>query len=132
MRVMNALMFRLFRNRSFNGAPLLSLTTVGAKSGLQRQSTVACFADGANAWLVVASAGGSPTHPAWFFNLAKHPDQVWIEVGNRKLRVRPETLSGDARAAAWQRITRQAPSFASYETKTDREIPVVRLTASGS
>jgi deazaflavin-dependent oxidoreductase (nitroreductase family) len=130
-RVLNALMFRIFRNRTFRGGRLLSLTTVGARSGQSRQATVAYFPDGPDAWLIVASAGGAATHPAWLFNLARNPDRVWIEVGNRKLRVRPETLTGEARAQAWQRITAQAPDFAGYETKTDREIPVVRLTASG-
>ena len=51
-----------------------------------------------------------------------------IKIGNRRLKVKPETLKGEVRANAWRRITTTAPSFASYETKTDREIPVVRLT----
>jgi deazaflavin-dependent oxidoreductase (nitroreductase family) len=75
----------------------------------------------------VASAAGSARHPAWYFNLAKHPDQVWIEVGDAKLKVRPTLLSGEERAAAWQRVIREAPQYAAYETKTDRQIPIVRL-----
>ena len=129
MRLLNDVMFRLYRNRRFRGAHLLSLTTIGARSGQPRRTTVAYFPDGDDAWLVVASAGGTATHPAWLFNLARHPDQVWVELGHRKLKVRAETLKGDERARAWRRITAQAPGFASYETSTDREIPVIRLTA---
>jgi deazaflavin-dependent oxidoreductase (nitroreductase family) len=129
MRLLNEVMFRLYRTRPFCGAPLLALTAIGVRSGQPRRTTVAYFPDGSNAWLIVASAGGAATHPAWLFNLAKHPDQAWVELGHRKLKVRAETLKGDERARAWQRITAQAPGFASYETSTDREIPVVRLTA---
>jgi deazaflavin-dependent oxidoreductase (nitroreductase family) len=73
----------------FQGQDLLYLTTVGAKTGQKRQTTVARFPDGKDAWLVVASAGGSAHHPAWYHNIAAHPDQVWIEFGGRQLRVTP-------------------------------------------
>ena len=111
----------------FQGMDLLYLTTVGAKTGQKRQSAVARFPDGDDAWLVVASAGGSAHHPAWYHNIAAHPDQVWIEFGGRQLRVTPEQLGGDARAQAWQRITQLQPRYAGYERKTDRAIPVIRL-----
>jgi deazaflavin-dependent oxidoreductase (nitroreductase family) len=87
------------------------------------------FPEGDDAWLIVASKGGAASHPAWFYNLAAHPDQVEVEVEGRKTAVTPQTLTGEERATAWQRITRERPNFASYETKTDRQIPVVRLTA---
>jgi len=112
----------------FQGMDLLYLTTVGAKTGQKRQSTVARFPDGEDAWLVVASAGGSAHHPAWYHNIAAHPDQVWIEFGGRQRRVTATQLGGDARAQAWQRITQAQPRFASYLEKTDREIPVIRLS----
>jgi deazaflavin-dependent oxidoreductase (nitroreductase family) len=111
----------------FQGMDLLYLTTVGAKTGQQRQSTVARFADGDDAWLVVASAGGSAHHPAWYYNIAAHPDQVWIDFGGRHIRVTATQLEGDARAQAWQRITQLQPRYAGYVPKTDREIPVIRL-----
>jgi deazaflavin-dependent oxidoreductase (nitroreductase family) len=111
----------------FQGMDLLYLTTVGAKTGRKRQSTVARFADGENAWLVVASAGGSAHHPAWYHNIAAHPDQVWIEFGGKQMRVTPTQLDGDARAQAWQQITQSQPRYSGYERKTDRAIPVIRL-----
>ena len=72
----------------------------------------------------------SPTaahNPSWYLNLAAHPDQVSIELPGRKLRVTPQPLHGAARDEAWQRIIAAQPRFAKYETKTDRNIPVVRL-----
>jgi deazaflavin-dependent oxidoreductase (nitroreductase family) len=128
-RFVNGMMFRLFRNRRFQNANVLSLTTLGARTGQQRQSTLVYFPEADNRMLIVASAGGTANHPSWFFNIAKHPDRVWARVGDRQFRVTPETLSGAERAAAWQRITTQSPVFAGYETKTDRELPVIRLTA---
>jgi len=112
----------------FQGQDLLYLTTVGAKTGRKRQSAVARFPDGEDAWLVVASAAGSTHHPAWYHNIAAHPDQVWIEFGGRQLRVTPAQLDGDARARAWQRITKAVPRFVGYERQTDRALPVIRLS----
>jgi len=112
----------------FQGMDLLYLTTVGAKTGEKRQSTVSRFPDGDDAWLVVASAGGMVSNPAWYHNIAAHPDQVWIEVGGRKLHVTPQQLEGDERERAWQRITQSQPRYAGYQEKTDRHIPVIRLT----
>jgi deazaflavin-dependent oxidoreductase (nitroreductase family) len=97
------------------GMDLLYLTTVGAKTGQKRQSTVARFADREDAWLVVASADGSAHHPAWYHNIAAHPDQVWIEFGGRQLRVTATQLDGEARAKHAQRITQIQPRYAGYE-----------------
>ena len=76
----------------------------------------------------MASAAGSARHPAWYVNLAKHPDRAWIEVGDTRLKVRPEVLTGAERSATWGRIVAEAPAYAGYATRTDREIPLVRLT----
>ena len=112
----------------FQGMDLVYLTTVGAKSGEKRQVTVSRFPDGDNAWLVIASVGGSAQNPSWYHNIAAHPDQVWAEIGGQQFRVTPQQLEGEERAQAWQRITQRQPRYASYEKKTDRVIPVIRLT----
>jgi deazaflavin-dependent oxidoreductase (nitroreductase family) len=112
----------------FMGMDLLYLTTIGARTGEKRQVPVAYFPDGDEAWLIVASAAGAARHPGWYHNLAAHPDQVWIEVGGRRLRVTPEQLDGDRRQAAWQRIVAGQPRYAGYQRKTDRELPVIRLS----
>ena len=111
------------------GGQLLSLTTVGAKSGRTHTVPLGWFPDsaGGNAWLIVASYAGAARHPAWYVNMAKNPDKIWVEVDKRKIKVRGESLKGAEREAAWQRIVAAAPNYREYQTKTDREIPVVRL-----
>lgn len=110
------------------GFPALLLTTIGAKSGQPRTVPLGGFPDGPDAWLVVASAGGQAQHPGWFINMAKHPDQIWIEVGSRHVHVRGESLRGPRREEALRGIAAVAPRYAGYQTKTDRELPIVRLT----
>lgn len=80
-----------------------------------------------DAWLVVASASGSARHPAWYQDIAAHPDQVWVEFGGRQLRVTASQLDGDARAQAWQRITQLQPRYAGYQRK-----PTALSRSSGS
>jgi len=108
-------------------ARLVYLTTVGARSGRNFTVPLQWFPAGEDVWLVVASYGGSARHPDWYVNMAKNPDKVWIQIGKRKLKVRPESLKGDERMEVWQRIVSEAPVYAGYQKKTDREIPVVRL-----
>jgi deazaflavin-dependent oxidoreductase (nitroreductase family) len=116
----------------FQGMDLLYLTTVGAKTGQKRVSPVARFADGDDAWLVVASNGGAARHPNWYHNLMAHPDQVQVEVAGRSLPVNVEQLDGPRREEAWQRITASQPRFAGYSKKTARTLPVLRLSAVSS
>jgi deazaflavin-dependent oxidoreductase (nitroreductase family) len=111
------------------GIPTLILTTVGAKSGTARDTPVAYFPEGADSWLIVASAAGAAKNPAWYHNLAAHPDDVQIHLGGRTIAVRAEQLSGVDRQHAWRHITSTADRFAKYEQKTDRELPVIRLRA---
>ncbi|HSP08913.1 MAG TPA: nitroreductase/quinone reductase family protein [Candidatus Dormibacteraeota bacterium] len=110
------------------GFPVVLLTTLGAKTGLERTNVLGGFADGDDSWLIVASKSGAATHPAWFVNLAKNPDQVWLEVGKRKFRAHVESLQGSEREAALARVAKVARRYAEYQAKTDREIPVLRLT----
>lgn len=110
------------------GFPVVLLTTVGAKTGIERTHVLGGFADGDDAFLIVASKGGAATHPAWFINMAKNPDKVWLEVGKRKFKAHAESLQGVEREAAYQRVVGVAPQYGGYLTKTDREIPVIRLT----
>jgi deazaflavin-dependent oxidoreductase (nitroreductase family) len=129
MRFVNRMMVKQHRRSGdrFQGMDLLYLTTVGAKSGQQRTVPVARFEDG-DGWLVVASAAGSAHNPGWYHNIAAHPDEVWAEVAGKRYHVTPEQLSGPDRDEAWQRITASQARYAGYERKTDRVIPVIRLT----
>jgi len=110
------------------GMNALVLTTVGRKSGLERQTPVGWFPGEDGSWLIVASAAGAAGHPAWYHNLAARPDRLWIETAGDKIAVRAAQLRGPAREAAWQQITTAAPRFAQYQEATDRELPVIQLT----
>ena len=113
--------------------PLVLLTTKGAKSGEERVVALGGFQEGDDAWLIVASKGGSKTHPAWLNNMIKHPEDIWLEVGKRKMKVHAEALTGAAREEAYGRVAAEAPNYGEYPKKTDRVIPVIRLTpVSGS
>jgi len=79
--------------------------------------------------LIVASAAGAAGNPAWYYNIAAHPDKVQIEVEGRKVAVVAEQLHGAERAEAWELIVATAPRFGQYQQKTDRELPVIRLVA---
>lgn len=114
------------------GFPTVLLTTVGARTGREHTHVLGGFAEDGDSWLVVASKSGAATHPHWFINLAKKPDQVWLEVGNRKLKVRPTLLKGAEREAALARVAAVAPRYGEYTRKTDREIPVIRLEPAGN
>ena len=110
------------------GAKILRLTTTGAKTGKEHTIPVRWFPDGNDAWLIVGSAGGAAKHPGWVFNLARNPDKVWIEVDKRKIQVQPQSLKDAAYDKEWNRIVTEAPSFGAYKEKTDRLIPIIRLT----
>jgi deazaflavin-dependent oxidoreductase (nitroreductase family) len=108
--------------------PVVLLTTKGAKSGAERSATLGGFADGDDAWLVVASSGGAARHPAWFTNMVRHPDDIWLQVGDRKMKVRGDSLSGPEWDDALSRIAAISAQYGGYPKKTDRKIPIVRLT----
>jgi len=127
LKLMNGPIWRIFRHRRFAGAPILVLNTIGARTGQPRTATLGYFPESNDAWIIVGSAGGAAKHPTWVYNLAKHPDQVWIEVGDRKIKVTPESVKGQERDRIWQRVATEAPAYAAYPSKTDREIPVIRL-----
>jgi len=107
--------------------PLL-LVTVGAKSGITRETPVARFAGPDGSWYVVASANGAANNPAWYFNIAAHPEDVRVVVDGVETPVVARQLHGEERAQAWAVVTRTVPRFANYEKKTDRDIPVIQLT----
>ena len=109
----------------FEGAPLLLLTTTGAKSGLERVSPVMYMPlDDGHA--IFATFAGAPVHPAWYHNLAANPNAT-IEVGDVTIDVTARVASGDERERIWSAQKLAAPGMADYDTKTDREFPVVIL-----
>jgi deazaflavin-dependent oxidoreductase (nitroreductase family) len=125
----NVLLFRATGGKigsSMFGGRVLLLTTRGSKSGKERTVPVMYFDDGPNR-VVIASAGGSPVHPAWYKNLNRHA-AVTVEIKGRRYPARAETVTGGERARIWQNVVKEQPRFAEYAQKTNgREIPVVVL-----
>jgi len=108
------------------GRNLVLVHHVGAKSGVERVSPLFAIRDEAG-WLIAASKGGAPTHPAWFHNLAANPDTVVEAPGEGEVPVTAVELEGAERDAAWSRFTAKSDGFATYQARTDRVIPVVEL-----
>ena len=109
----------------FAGAPLLLLTTTGAKTGRRYTNPVMYLPDGDRV-VVFASKGGAPTNPDWYHNLVAHP-RATVEVGAEKIDVDARIAEGVERDRLWSTQKERYPSFAEYEEKTTREIPVVVL-----
>jgi deazaflavin-dependent oxidoreductase (nitroreductase family) len=119
--------FRRGSGREVRGMRTFILETRGAKSGQTRQAIVGYLEEPPDGWLVIASTGGSTWNPGWLHNLAKDPEAT-IDFGDgRRVDVEAQTLEGADLEAAWDRIEAEAPLYAEYRTKTDRQIPVVRL-----
>jgi deazaflavin-dependent oxidoreductase (nitroreductase family) len=116
------------RQQLFLGFPVGVVTTVGSKTGHEHKHVLGVFPDGGNTWLLVASNGGAPKHPHWFFNIARNPDKVWLQVAGKRFRVNVESLQGKERDDAYARVAAVGKSYGGYPKKTDREIPVLRLT----
>lgn len=127
---MNKLMTKRVRRTGRGpGFNALVLSTVGRKTGAARETPVGWFPGNDGSYLIVASAAGAPRNPAWYYNLAAHPDRVQVETGDgRKIPVTAHELHGPERDEAWRQIITMAPRFAGYQDKTDRQIPVIRLT----
>jgi deazaflavin-dependent oxidoreductase (nitroreductase family) len=105
--------------------PVLLLTTTGRKTGAQRTVPLSYFEDG-DAYVLVGSRGGAPTHPAWYLNLEAHPE-VEVQVGTERRRLRARRASAEEAERLWPQILDRAPVYGKYRTKTRREIPLVLL-----
>jgi deazaflavin-dependent oxidoreductase (nitroreductase family) len=111
----------------FEGTPLLLLHHMGARSGTTYVSPLAYLRDG-DRYVVFASKGGAPNHPAWYHNLKAHPD-VEVEVGTDTLKVRSSEAEGAERDRLFDAQAQRAPAFADYQVKAGaRVIPVMVLT----
>jgi deazaflavin-dependent oxidoreductase (nitroreductase family) len=113
----------------FEGAPLLLLHTVGARTGRERVNPMMYRRVGDN-YAVFASKAGAPTNPDWYHNLVANPD-VTAEIGGDTVQVRARVAGPDERESIWTAQKTEYPGFADYETKTNRQIPVVILEPVG-
>ena len=112
-------------NGPFEHAPLVLLTTTGAKSGREYTTPLVYKRDG-DRLLVFGSKGGAPTHPAWFHNLVANP-KVLVELPGERYEARAVVLDGEERDRLFDEQKAAMPAFADYERKTERKIPVIAL-----
>ena len=110
----------------FEGKMLLLLHAKGAKSQQERVNPVACIRDG-DRLAVIASKGGAPTHPDWYYNVVANP-LVTVEVGAEKFQVRATVAEEPERTRLYNKMIEVMPGFADYRNKTTRVIPVIILT----
>ncbi|MYV43040.1 nitroreductase family deazaflavin-dependent oxidoreductase [Streptomyces sp. SID1328] len=112
------------------GLPVIILTTRGNRSGkLRKTPLMRVEHDGKYA--VVASVGGAPKHPVWYFNVKADPT-VELQDGPEKREMRAREVNGDEKAQWWERAVAAFPPYAEYQEKTDREIPVFVLEPAGA
>ena len=109
----------------FANAPLLLLTTTGAKSGQPRTTPLVHTIDG-DRLVIIASKAGAPTNPDWYHNLRAHPE-VTVELGRDTFQARATIPDGAERDRLYDRMAAQMPNFAEYQQNTERKIPVVVL-----
>jgi deazaflavin-dependent oxidoreductase (nitroreductase family) len=108
------------------GKPVILLTTIGAKTGKIRKTPLMRVEHGGE-YAVVASLGGAPKNPVWYYNVKTHP-RVELQDGTRAGDYEAREVFGDEKATWWRRAVEVWPDYADYQRKTDREIPVFVLT----
>ena len=108
------------------GKPVILLTTIGAKSGKIRKTPLMRVEHGGE-YAVVASLGGAPKNPVWYYNVKAHP-QVELQDGTVTGDYEAREVFGDEKVTWWERAVAAWPDYAEYQTKTDRQIPVFVLT----
>lgn len=112
----------------FEGATLLLLHTIGAKSGLERVNPVVYLPDGDD-YVIIASKGGADTNPDWYYNLLANP-KVTVEVGTEQFELIASPTQEPERSYLYERMVERRAGFAEYKVKTSRQIPVIRLSRS--
>jgi deazaflavin-dependent oxidoreductase (nitroreductase family) len=114
------------RGTTLNGLPVIILTTVGAQSGKIRKTPLMRVEDGGE-YAVVASMGGAPQHPVWYYNLRSHPE-VELQDGPVRQDMVAREVTGEEKARWWDIAVKAFPPYADYQKKTSREIPVFVLS----
>jgi deazaflavin-dependent oxidoreductase (nitroreductase family) len=113
----------------WRGTTVLLLTTTGRRSG-ETRTTPLIYRQHGDDYVVVASKGGAPQHPAWYLNLSADPN-VTVQVRGGRFNTKARTASAQERPELWRLMTEAWPPYDEYQTKTDREIPVVVLETAG-
>jgi deazaflavin-dependent oxidoreductase (nitroreductase family) len=108
------------------GTPMILIHHIGARSGAVRVTPLACNPQPDGRLAIVASNGGSPAHPGWYYNLKANP-AITVEVGTQMFTAVAEELDDAARAELWPRLVAESPAIAEHQAKTTRQIPVFML-----
>ena len=109
------------------GTTLILVHHIGARSGVERVTPLGCSAQPDGRFVIVASSGGSPAHPDWYYNLKAHP-AITVEVGAQTFTVLADELAGAARAKLWPKLVAEYPTLGEHQAKTTRQFPVLMLT----
>ena len=109
------------------GTTMILIHHIGARSGIERTTPLAYSPQGRGGYAVVASNGGSPTHPDWYYNLKANP-RIRVEVGAETFWVLAEELDDSARAGLWPKLIAEYPAVGEFQARTGRQIPVFMLT----
>jgi F420H(2)-dependent quinone reductase len=109
------------------GMPVVIVTSRGNKSGKIRKTPLMRVEHDGD-YVLVASQGGAPTHPVWYYNLTADPDNITLQDGPDRFTVRVRELDGPERRQWWERAVAAYPPYAEYQQKTDRTIPVFLAT----
>ena len=109
------------------GTTLILIHHIGVRSGVERVLPLGCFPQGDGRFAIVASNGGSPTHPDWYHNLKANP-RITVEVGSQTFTVLAEELDDTARAELWPKLVAEYPDVGKHQSRTTRQIPVFTLT----
>jgi deazaflavin-dependent oxidoreductase (nitroreductase family) len=108
------------------GTMLILVHHIGAKSGIERVLPLGCFRRADGRFVIVASNGGSPAHPDWYYNLKANP-RITVEAGSQTLTVLADELDDTTRAELWPKLVAQYPTVGEHQAKTARQIPVFML-----
>ena len=118
----------------WTGTTLILIHHIGARSGIERVTPVACSPQGEGRFAIWAANGGSPTHPTWYYNLKAHP-RITVEVGTQTFTVLAEELDSTARAELWPKLVAEwpkpvagSPDLGAAQAGTTRQFPVLLLT----
>ena len=111
----------------FEDAFLILIHHIGARSGTERVTPVGCFPQSDGRFAIIASNGGAPAHPDWYYNLKAHPE-ISVEFGTETFAVAVRELEGAEREKVWLDAVGAAPALGEYRNKAPRTIPVLLLT----
>ncbi|CAB4529925.1 unannotated protein [freshwater metagenome] len=112
---------------SAQSMPVIELTTIGRKSGQERVVLLTSPLQEGSTLVIVASRGGDDRHPAWYLNLVQNPQVGVVLKGEPKVQMNARVASSQERARLWPLVTSDHKNYAGYQSKTDREIPLVLL-----